>query len=354
MTIIHLTSTLGGGGAEQMVLQLAKQSNSNYNTIVISLAGNSTTTIEKHFNDNNIKYHILDVMSFKNSSLLNGLKKFKAITDNIDDDVVLHCHMFYAIFFGMLHKLRQPKTPLIFTLHTNNLRFRMQRWVLFFTKFLRFRDVIFSPKGRKWYLKSKYEIIPNGVSFDAFNFGKRTMPKDKFKFLFIGRISHEKDPLRLVKAAKELIENNDSNFEINFVGDGILKDELSNQIKANNLENHFKLHGFQLDIKPYLSEAHCLVLPSIREGLPIVIIEAAASRLPIISTPVGSVPDYLNASNAYLSSTEDFDKNMLDVMQNYNQALVKSEKLYQDIKSSFEIENVFKKHLEIYKKSLNK
>lgn len=352
MTIIHLTSTLGGGGAEQMVLQLSKQSNTILKTIVISLSG-TFMALEKHFIHQNIEYYILGVNSFKDLSLVNGLKKFKEIERNLDD-VVIHCHMFHAILFGMLYKLRYPKTKLIFTLHTNILEYKSQRLILYFSKVLRFRDIIFSQKGKKWYIKSNCEIIPNGVIFKDFNFGKRTFPSGKFKFLFIGRISHEKSPLRLIEAAKQLLALKITDFEINFVGDGILRTELSNQIKTHKLENHFKLHGFQHDIKPYLCDAHCLVLPSIREGMPVVIIEAAASRLPIVSTPVGSIPDFLNDSNAYLSEIKSFDRAMLKVIQNYTEALNKSEKLYQDIKSDFNIKSVFAKHLNLYKLSLKK
>lgn len=352
MTIIHITSTLGGGGAEKMVLQLAKQSQMvDCKTIVVALSGNTKTTIEEHFINDNIEYHILNVISFKNSSLIKGLKQFKSITKNLDSHVI-HCHMFSSALFGMLHKLRHPRTKLIFTLHSNILENRSQRFVLFATKFLRFRDIIFSKKGRKWYLKSKYEIIANGVDFKEFDFGNRTHPKDKFKFLFIGRISHEKSPLRLVKAAQQLIAQNIHNFEIHFVGDGVLKEKLSNEIKTHKLDNYFNLHGFQQDITPFLKETNCLVLPSLWEGLPVVIIEAAASRLPIISTPVGSIPDFLNNANAYLSSLENFDFTMLKVMQNYDEAIKKSEEFYEEIKTTFEIENIFKKHLKLYKLSL--
>ena len=350
MTIIHITSTLGGGGAEQMVLQLARQSNSTHKTIVVSLS-DVFVALEKRFKYHNIEYYILGVNSFKNSSLLNGLKQFKSISYDLED-VVIHCHMFPAALFGILYKMRHPKTKLMFTLHSNVLESSSQRLILFFTKLLRFKDIIFSHKGKKWYLKSNCEIIPNGVIFKEFDFEQRTISKGKFSFLFIGRLSHEKSPFRLIEATQQLLAKNITDFEIKFVGDGILKSKLSLQIKTLKLESYIKLVGFQDDINPYLRDANCLVLPSLWEGLPVVIIEAAASRLPIISTPVGSIPDFLNNTNAYLSSLENFDIAMLKVMQNYNEALAKSEGLYQEIKSTFEIENVFKKHLKLYKTSL--
>ncbi|MBR9846122.1 MAG: glycosyltransferase [Algicola sp.] len=350
MVIIHLTSTLGGGGAEQMVLQLAKQSNAVHKTIVVSLS-NTLIALEKRFKDHNIEYHLLGVNSFKNKSLLNGLRQFKSLIKDYED-VVIHCHMYHAALFGMLYKLRHPKSKLVFTLHSNMLEFASRRLLLFLTKSLRFKDIIFSPKGQKWYLKSNAEIISNGVNFEDFDFGERRHSTSVFNFLFIGRISHEKSPHRLIECAQQLIEQNISNFKIHFVGDGILKDAIREDVKNRNLENHVTLHGFQHDIKPFLAEAHCLVLPSLWEGMPVVIIEAAASKLPVIATPVGSIPDFLNDANAYISELNNFHQAMFNVYENYDLALQKSAKLYSEIESQFEIKNVFAKHLSVYEKSL--
>ena len=350
MTIIHLTSTLGGGGAEQMVLQLAKQSNTTHKTIVVSLS-NTLIALEKRFKDHDIEYHLLGVNSFKNKSLVNGLKQFKTIIGDLDN-VVIHCHMYHAVLFGMLFKLRHPKSKLIFTLHSNMLEFASRRLILFFTKPLRFRDIIFSPKGKKWYLKQNAEIISNGVNFKDFDFGERSETFSVCNFLFIGRISHEKSPHRLIECAQQLLDQNINNFKIHVVGDGILKDDILKDIKNRNLENHVTLHGFQHDIKPFLAEAHCLVLPSLWEGMPVVIIEAAASKLPVIATPVGSIPDFLNDTNAYVTELDKFHEAMISVYKNYDLALQKATTLYHEIESQFEIKNVFAKHLSVYKKSL--
>jgi len=49
-----------------------------------------------------------------------------------------------------------------------------------------------------------------------------------------------------------------------------------------------------------LFKAHCLVLPSLREGHPLILFEAWAHRLPVIATNVGSVSQFVNSKNGYL------------------------------------------------------
>ncbi|MGS2726158.1 glycosyltransferase [Psychroserpens sp. BH13MA-6] len=353
MTIIHITSTLGGGGAEQMVFQLAKQSMTTHKTIVVSLSS-TLVTLENRFKQQGIEYHLLGVTSFKNTSLVTALKNFKAIVNQYED-VVIHCHLYHAALFGSLYKLSSRKTPLIFTLHSNEVEGQGKKLMLFLTKPFRNVDIIFSKKGKKWYNKSKSVSIPNGVNFKDFDFHKNEAitTNGVFQFLFLGRLSQEKSPLRMVEAAQQLLQRQMDHFMIHVVGDGPLKNELETQIKIHKLEAYFELHGFQNDVKPFLAKADCLVLPSLWEGLPVVIIEAAAAKTPIIATPVGSIPDYLNDSNAYLSELESFDEAMAEVIKHQDMALEKSEKLYEDIASIFDIEHVFQEHLKIYHSCLN-
>jgi len=352
LTIIHLSSTLGGGGAEQMVLQLARQSKSSHKTIVFSLSS-TLIALESRFKDHSIEYYLLGVTSFKSPTLFTALKTFKKIVSE-HDDIVIHCHMYHAAIFGALYKLTSPKTPLIFTLHSNEIENNLRKLMLFLTKPFRYNDIIFSSKGKRWYLKNKSEIIPNGINFKDFESKKQRISNSNntFQFLYLGRLSHEKNPLRMVKAAQQLLEQNISNFIIHIVGDGRMKDELKSTIETNNLEDYFNLHGFQNDVKPFIAQSDCLVLPSLWEGLPVAIIEAAAAKLPIISTPVGSIPDFLNNSNAYLSTLDDFHNTMIDVIHNYEIALRKTEQLYEEIESKFEIHNVFNKHSKLYRSSL--
>lgn len=350
MTIVHIPSSLAGGGAEQMVLQLAKESNASVKTIVISIA--DVKTLEQKFLDANIEVHFLGVNSFKNRSLISGLKKLHSLVKD-KDDVIFHCHMFHAAIFGAYYNVFYKKIPTVFTLHTNKLDSFARRLGLYFTKPFRKADIIFSENASKWYLK-KNHVIPNGVDFSMFNpnENRRIDTSSTFKFLFLGRMHEPKNPLYLVKAANLLKTSGLANFEFSIVGDGHMKTELVTMIEKHNLSAHFKFHGFQNNIKPFLDEAHCLLLPSIREGMPIVILEAAAAKLPIITTAVGSIPDFLNSSNAYISDLKYFHENMIDVIHNYSDAKERADKLYHEIKSMFDIKSVYNKHIELYKSLL--
>lgn len=346
MTIVHLSSSLAGGGAEQMVFQLAKKSNSNIKTIVISIS--NVNTLEHKFIEEGIEIHYLNVNSFKNKSILLGIKKLHSILADLDN-VVLHCHQFHSGILGVFYKLFYSNLPLVFTLHTNKVSIISRRLWLFATKPFRKKDIIFSKNSVKWYLKNS-EVIPNGVDFGNLvpKNDRVYDPSNVFSFLFLGRLSTPKNPFYLIEAVELLRKNNCHDFVINVVGHGDMHDALVHKITSSGLDSYFNFFGFRDDVKKFLDESHCLILPSLWEGMPVAIIEAAATKLPIIATPVGSIPDFLNTTNASLSSLEHFHEAMIEVMEHYEQALLKSERLYDEIKSVFNIEIVYKQHLDTY------
>lgn len=88
------------------------------------------------------------------------------------------------------------------------------------------------------------------------------------------------------------------------VGDGELKQNIEYRIKKYNIDDKVVLVGNVSNVNYYLSNADIFVLSSDYEGLPLSILEAMASGLPIISTNVGGVADIVT-NNGILVSAKD-------------------------------------------------
>ena len=84
------------------------------------------------------------------------------------------------------------------------------------------------------------------------------------------------------------------------------------------------------------------------EAFPTVILEAAASDVPVITTPVGSVGSLVDNTNGYIVSIDNFKEAMVDVMCNYEEAKIRSAKLLQEVRSNYHIRNIIAKYEDIY------
>jgi glycosyltransferase involved in cell wall biosynthesis len=115
-----------------------------------------------------------------------------------------------------------------------------------------------------------------------------------------GRLSPEKGFGVLVEAAADVLRAEpDAGFVV--FGDGPLRAEIAGRIDTLGLGDRVLLPGFQADLDGYLPALDLLVLPSFTEGLPNVVLEAFAARVPVVATAVGGTPEVVeDGINGYL------------------------------------------------------
>lgn len=107
----------------------------------------------------------------------------------------------------------------------------------------------------------------------------------------IGELTKNKNQIALIEQAK-----NDSNMYVAIVGDGEDRLYLKKKIEEYGLDTRVKLFGFML-ASGVLRGFDVFALPSLKEGLPYVLLEAKAAGLPIVATRVGGVGEILDAKN---------------------------------------------------------
>lgn len=114
-----------------------------------------------------------------------------------------------------------------------------------------------------------------------------------FKILFVGRPSKEKGIDQLMSAFRMLLERK---HQVSLHMIGVEKDDLLNGLLGKNIPetiiDKIELHGFVSwgeQFKATVSQCHCLVMSSVSEGTPRVLIEARALGCPVIATRIGGV-----------------------------------------------------------------
>jgi glycosyltransferase involved in cell wall biosynthesis len=131
------------------------------------------------------------------------------------------------------------------------------------------------------------------VDFSTFRILKPLL-KRKNVVGYIGRLGREKGILRFLEAVlKVSLEREDVTFLIG--GGGELQDKVEEYLSLKNLGNRVKFVGWipHNEIPAYLNQLKLFVLPSYTEGLPNIVLEAMACGTPVLTTPVGAIPDVI-------------------------------------------------------------
>lgn len=155
-------------------------------------------------------------------------------------------------------------------------------------------------------------ILINGEGVDT-NFYKpsKQIDENSFKFLFIGRLIKEKGIFEYISSANNFVKDqNISNFKFSILGDfdggnrtALTRDEFYKLIEANM---HIEYLGYKADIRDVIANADCIVLPSYREGLSRVLLEAASMSKPIVTSDVPGCKDVvIDGYNGFLCKPND-------------------------------------------------
>lgn len=133
------------------------------------------------------------------------------------------------------------------------------------------------PQGR--------DAVLHGAGVNLDDFPCAAYPQDApLRFLFVGRVMHEKGVDELFYAAKQMKQEYGDGVEFHFVGSF----EESYKPLMDELEQSgvVKYHGYQSDMRPFYAMSGCVVLPSYHEGMSNVLLEAASSGRPLITSAI--------------------------------------------------------------------
>lgn len=155
------------------------------------------------------------------------------------------------------------------------------------------------PRGR--------DVVLNGAGVNLEDYPYQPYPQEgAVRFLFVGRVMHEKGVDELFAAARRMKQTYGDGVEFHIVGsfeEGYkpLMDELE-------CSGVVKYHGYQSDMKRFYAMADCVVLPSYHEGMSNVLLEAAASGRPLITSDIPGCREAVEPGvSGYLCPARDAD-----------------------------------------------
>jgi colanic acid/amylovoran biosynthesis glycosyltransferase len=141
---------------------------------------------------------------------------------------------------------------------------------------------------------SKFQVCRLGVDPAQFTFTAPKAVNSTVELLCVGRLSPAKGQVLLVQACAR-VRDTGLNFSLTMVGDGPDRQRIEKEIATLGLGSHISLTGSlnQQAVKAQFARADIFVLPSLAEGIPVVLMEAMSSGVPCVSTPVNGIPELI-------------------------------------------------------------
>jgi glycosyltransferase involved in cell wall biosynthesis len=139
----------------------------------------------------------------------------------------------------------------------------------------------------------KVIVIPNGVDLEEFGLQSDVHKGNESNIIFVGRLIPNKGLEYLVKAAEILVDEKVKRIKFKIVGDGPCRQQLEELVAKHGLSTHFEFLGHVPRVSDVLREGGIFVRPSLTEGMPLTVLEAMASGLPVIATNVGGTSEII-------------------------------------------------------------
>ncbi|HDO26248.1 MAG TPA: glycosyltransferase [Nitrospirae bacterium] len=210
--------------------------------------------------------------------------------------------------------------------------------------------------------EDKIELIYNGVEAGKFNkpllLEKKVdlkkhlgVPLDSIVISCVANLRPVKGHIFLIKALSILKE---MNFSVLIIGEGDLKDRLVERSAEKGLDDKVFFLGGRTDIPELLAITDIFVLPSLSEGMPVSVMEAMASGVPVVATDVGGVSELvIDGETGFLvpSQTPELLAEKISILMD-DEELRKTmgRKGLERIKSQFAFETMVRKTEDLYRR----
>jgi len=201
----------------------------------------------------------------------------------------------------------------------------------------------------------KVSMVKNGIYIDRFSHSNSVNKiKDDLRIDSksnvigtVGRISMEKGHRTLLNIASKIIEHFQGTVFL-VVGDGPLRNDLQREFSSSSIN----FTGIRDDVDKLYQCMDIFVLPSLTEGLPMVLLEAMASKLPVVATRVGDVPKVITDGDTGIlvepGDKEGLKEALLYLLSNKDIAIEMGQKGYEKVKEHYSSEKMTDEYLKIY------
>lgn len=295
LTVLHLRSSSGLYGAEQVVLGLTReQVRRGIDSSIVAFAprGRARPELLDAAQSHAVTALPLECRGPVDARSVAALRRL-LLGHGVD---LLHCHDYKSVVYARLATQGLPVAR-VATLHGwlgGGWRLRAYRWLELralrgFDRVCAVSSAIENDLLEAGLPRARIRRIDNGVDTRRFRPSPRVRGAGPLQLGVAARLSPEKNLLQLVEAVAACRQRGAA-IELDIVGDGPLQAALEQHVQQLGVADAVRLRGRMGGLERWYPGLDAFVLPSLTEGMPITVLEAMACGCPVVASAVGSIP----------------------------------------------------------------
>ncbi len=352
--VVHIIPSLGFGGAERCVVDIINHSSEEFRYSIIVFFDKIPLAKEITKKDVTIK-----VVSKKGKLSLHLIRDIREVLLELQPDVV-HTHIFGADMWGRI-AAKTLGLPVITTEHNINevpgeMRKKIKKW------FKNWSDQYAAcSKAVKKYVVKRYnpeppiEVVPCGIDFKRFaSLKPLSSTPGIIRILILGRLTVQKGHRYALEALAQLKE---FNWMCDVVGDGELSASLKKQTEVLGISERVQFMPPTHDVPALLETHEMLLVPSLWEGLGIVVMEAMAAGRVVLGSRVDGIPEMIeDRKTGFLAmpgETQDWAANLEWNFTHFKEATEVAAAAREYAQNHFGVEKMVMQYEQLYRKILS-
>ncbi len=363
MKILHLIQKPQLRGAEIFTSQLASHLNENgHQAILVSLyLGDADLPFEgKKINLNGVfQNRLLDVKAWLKLAKIIREEKPDVIQANAGDTLK------YAVFSRLLFRWKQPIVFRNASIISSYIKTKLSK-ILYSFLFGHVDKIVsvstvsaldFAALFPQY--KKKITTIPVGIEHSFMNGLEEKANQGNGHSTYyggpilvhIGGFTFEKNHVGLINIFERIVRERPT-ASLHLIGDGILRNDIEELARKKNLDKKICFHGYKNNVSQFIRNADVLLLPSLLEGLPGVILEAFVCKTPVVAYDTGGIKEIvISKHSGYLikkGNEEEFAFAVLASLEKntYNEMLI--ENAYRLVTSKYFNTQITKEFVSVY------
>ncbi|MFH1612612.1 MAG: glycosyltransferase [bacterium] len=365
INILMVITSTGIGGAEKIFFQIIQGlDKKKYQIVVCSLKKKGEIALE--LEKQGIK--VISLNTFDKENFWAVLDSFRIIIKLVficlkEKINIIHSHLFRANIFSRISG-KLVGIPVISSIHTLQSEKKYKLYLEKISSFFVNKIIVVCQKIKDFMIEkakinpNKIIVIYNGINLQEFNIivDKKKMYKElkiinePYIITYVARLVLEKGHIFLFEAMKLILESYPNTILL-IVGEGFLLNELKKITYKLEISKNVIFTGVKKNIPEILKITDIFVLPSLREGLSVSILEAMASSIPVIASKISGNQELVDENTGLLVPVKDsfaLAKAIKELLDNKEkriemgkQGRIKVEKYFTCEKMVKEIENLY-------------